>query len=106
MKHLKKQRVPIVIEIVFTKNATDALVKQAIYIFEQTDNADKADMFLDTMKAYIISSLTDFPKLGRSAEEFGEGIRKLIYQRYSILYRIQGNQIQILTIYRENLPNF
>ena len=94
------------LEIVFTKNATDALVKQAIYIFEQTYNADKADMFLDTMKAYIVSSLRDFPKLGRPAEEFGEGIRKLIYQRYSILYRIEDNQIQILTIYRENLLTF
>jgi len=106
MKRLKKRRVPIVIEIVFTKNASDALVKQALYIFEKTYNPDKADMFLDTMKAYIVASLRDFPKLGRPAEEFGENIRKLIYQRYSILYRIADRQIQILTIYRENLPSF
>lgn len=93
-------------DIVFSDVATEALVSQAIYIFEQTKDTDKADIFLDTIKAYIIKTLSEFPRLGRPAEAFGEGIRKLIYQRYSILYRIQGECIEILTLYRENLLNF
>ncbi|WP_169308538.1 type II toxin-antitoxin system RelE/ParE family toxin [Nitratifractor salsuginis] len=45
-----------------------------------------------------------FPKAGRPAEEFGSGVRKLVYQRYSILYRLESKQITILAIYRENQP--
>lgn len=37
-------------------------------------------------------------------EKFGAGIRRLSYQKYSILYRINDEQIDILTFYRENLP--
>jgi len=37
-------------------------------------------------------------------EKFGTDIRRLSYQKYSILYRINDNQIDILTVYRENLP--
>jgi len=106
MKHLKEQnRLIGMSNIIFSKKATDELVSQAIYIFEQTMNPTKADEFLDTMKLYITKTLYAFPKIGRPAPEFGEEVRKLIYQRYSILYRIGKNEIEILTLYRENLPN-
>lgn len=36
--------------------------------------------------------------------EFGEGIRRVVYKRYSFIYRVQDDVIEILTIYRENLP--
>jgi plasmid stabilization system protein ParE len=49
--------------------------------------------------------LNEFPKLGRPADEFGKGIRKLVHQRYSILYRIEDNYILVITIYKENLPS-
>lgn len=36
--------------------------------------------------------------------EYGEGIRRLTYQRSSILYKIKNNRIEILTFYRQNQP--
>jgi plasmid stabilization system protein ParE len=106
MKLFKEQKVPTETKVIFSEHATEALIAQAVHIFKQTQDVDKADKFLDTMKSYIIDILLNFPKLGRPAEEFGESIRKLVYQRYSILYRIKENHIEILTLYRENLPNF
>lgn len=105
MRHLKKQSTLTVTEIVFTDKATEALVSQALYIFDQTKSVDIADKYLDDMRDFIISTLSSFPKAGRPAEEFGEGVRKLVYQRFSILYKIQDQQIVILTLYRENIPN-
>ena len=92
-------------EIVFTKKAADALVEQALYIFEQAQNMDIADRYLDEMEKFITSILSSFPKAGRPAEEFGRDVRKLVYQRYSILYKIENQKIVVLTLFRENLPN-
>jgi len=94
-----------VINVLFAENATNELTLQAQDIYKKTLNIEKADKFLLMMRRYIKETLTYFPRLGRSAEEFGSGIRKLIYQGYSILYKIDGNTIYVITIYRENLPN-
>lgn len=93
------------IKVLFSQKASNRLIEQAQYIFEQTKNAKKADAFLDTMESYITSVLNEYPKLGRAAPEYGTDIRKLVYKRYSILYRIDKDCIRILTLYRENLPN-
>ena len=94
------------INIKFTNEATNDLVSQALHIYELTLDTQKADKYLLTMKAHISQSLGYFPKLGRPAEEFGKNIRKLVHQRYTILYKIDDNEnISILTIYRENLPS-
>ena len=105
MKHLKRLSILIVLEVFFADEATDALITQALYIFEQTQNIDLADKYLDEMKDFITSMLSSFPRAGRPAEEFGEGVRKLVYQHYSILYKITNKQITVLTLFRENLPN-
>lgn len=36
--------------------------------------------------------------------QFGEGVRRIVFQRYSFLYKVQQNTILILTVYRENQP--
>jgi plasmid stabilization system protein ParE len=94
-----------VTKVVFTKEATSNLIAQAQYIYSLTLDAQKADKFLLTMKANIIQNLEYFPKLGRSAEEYGKNMRKLVHQNYSIIYLLQEETISIVTIYRENLPN-
>ena len=92
--------------IQFTDEATNNLISQALYIYELTLDTQKADKYLLTMKAHIVQSLGYFPRLGRPAEAFGKGVRKLVHQQYTILYKLQiNNEISILTIYRENLPN-
>ena len=104
MKHLKRQRKHIVNSIVFSRTAVENLISHSLYIFEQTQSVELSDKYLDEMKEYIITMLSTFPKAGRPSEEILTGSRKLVYQGYSILYRIGYEQIQILTIYRENLP--
>ena len=91
--------------ITFTQEATNDLISQALYIFELTLDTDTADKYLLTMKAHIAQTLSYFPKLGRPAPEYGENIRKLVHQKYSILYIIKENEISIVTLYRDNLPN-
>ena len=90
--------------VIFSKKATQRLIEQAHYIFEKTKDPNTADAFLDNMKLYLEEVLTTFPKIGRATPEFGEGVRKVIYQSYSILYRINQDTIEVLTIYRENIP--
>lgn len=101
---LKQQRTPTVRKIVFSKTAVLNLVKQAKYIFEQTKNEEVADRYLDKMKNYIIQTLSNFPKSGRPTEELAANTRKLVYQGYSIIYSVSETQIEILVIFRENLP--
>ena len=90
-------------KIVFSKKATDNLIEQALFIFEQSKNIELADKYLDEMKHFIIEILTDFPKSGRPSDELFPRTRKLVYKGYSIIYRISPRQIEILTIYRENI---
>ena len=103
MRHLKGQREVIVPSIVFSKKAMKALKHQALYIFEQTQNIDLSDIYLDEMKEFIVSILSKFPKSGRLTDEILMGSRRLVYKGYSIIYQIGDGRIEILTIYRENL---
>ena len=88
----------------FSAIATEQLIEQAMFLFEQTMSVEKSDAFLDDMQAYITTALERFPLLGRPCFIYGKHIRKLVYRHYSILYKIEEKQIFILTIYKQNLP--
>jgi len=103
--HSKWQSKRIVTKITFSKVAVNALLSQAKYIFELTLDENKADAYLDDMKDYLTAVLTNHSMIGRPAPELGLEIRKLVYRRYTVLYRITDTQIEILTLYKENLPN-
>ena len=92
-------------KITFSQKAIDTLISQAKYIYELTLSLEKADNYFDEMEDYINHTLKVHPKLGRPAPELGFDVRKLVYKRYSILYRITSIEIEILTIYKENLPS-
>lgn len=104
MRHLNLQRKHTVPKIVFSKTATSQLIEQAQYIYEQTQNVSLADNYLDTMKKFIQETLLNFPRSGRPTPELATDTRKLVYQGFSIIYKISQEQIEILTIFRENLP--
>jgi plasmid stabilization system protein ParE len=93
-----------VTEIIFSKKATRNLVKQAKYIYSQTKSIEITDRYLDKMKTYIIEILSNFPKSGRPSDDLCKDTRKLVYQGFSIIYRLNSDKAEILTIYRENLP--
>jgi len=47
----------------------------------------------------IIKSIPQFPKAGRNVPEYGEeNIREKIYENYRIVYRINGDFIEIVAI--------
>lgn len=106
MTHLKRQRNHTVHKIVFSKTAAKNLANQAKYIYEKTKSVESADRYLDKMKSYIVNTLQNFPKSGRATEELLPNSRKLVYQGYSIIYRITDKQIEVLVVFRENLPKF
>ena len=103
MKHLIEYFQNMKIE--FTEESLQNLDEIAQYIYDETHSKNITSKHIRKLRAFIKASLVDFPKLGRPAEEFGRNIRKLVYQRYCILYIIQEKGIDIVTIYRENLPN-
>lgn len=94
----------IVPRIVFSKTASSQLVEHAQYIYEQTKNVVSADAYLESMKKFIQETLSNFPKSGRPTPELATDTRKLVYQGFSIIYRVSEKQIEILTVFRENLP--
>ena len=92
-------------KIEFTEESLQNLDDIAHYLFEETKSKAITAKHIRKLRAFTKASLIDFPKLGRPAEEFGKNMRKLVYQRYCILYIIEIDHINIVTIFRENLPN-
>jgi plasmid stabilization system protein ParE len=76
----------------------------AEYIYEQSASKTTTVRYLKKFKHYIIQTLELFPKAGRPAGELEPNSRKLVYQGYSIIYKISEEQVEILIIYRENMP--
>ncbi len=93
-------------KVVFSKTATKHLINQAKYIFEQTNDIKKADAYLDKMRLFIVEMLSHFPKSGRPSEDIAKDTRKLVYQGFSIIYKLSKDRSEILAIYRENKVNF
>ncbi len=91
-------------KIEFSQKAYIALEQIADYIFQQSQSKQITVTYIKRLNLYITETLSLFPQAGRPAEEFGEDIRKLVYQRYAILYKVKSDGIVVLTLFRENLP--
>ena len=91
-------------KIEFSQKAYQRLDALAVYIFEQSGSKKTTAAYIKKLRHYIIDTLSHFPGAGRPAEDLTPNTRKLVYQGFSIIYRIVNERIEILTIYRENLP--
>jgi len=91
-------------KIKFTPKFHQRLDEISDYIYAKSQSKALTVAYIKKLKNHINIFLSDFPKLGRPADEFGSKIRKFIHQRYSILYKIEEEYILVITIYRENLP--
>ena len=91
-------------KIKFTPKFYQRLDEISDFIYAESKSKVLTVKYIIKLKEHISISLTTFPKLGRPAEEFGKNIRKLVHQRYTILYRMEEEYILVITIYRENLP--
>jgi plasmid stabilization system protein ParE len=101
---LREQKVLTLTKILFSNRASKNLIAQAKYIYEQTNSVELSDKYLNKMKTFIVEMLSKFPKSGRPSEQLAPNTRKFVYQGFSIIYRLSGERVEILTIYRENLP--
>lgn len=90
--------------IIFSPRAQRCLEEIADYLSRQKlSNAFVLD-YLGRFEDYLNFVLSQFPEAGTKMPQFGKDVRRVVYQEYSFLYRIKKDAIEILTIYRENLP--
>ena len=68
--------------------------------FIARDSLERAVRFVDALIDHVEAILTDNPRSGRTVPEIGNpDIRELIYRGYRIVYRLNGNRIDILTVF-------
>ena len=67
--------------------------------FISQDSPDRARKFVDQIIEHT-ESLSDNPLSGRTVPEISNPeIRELIFRKYRIIYRINGNNLDILTVF-------
>lgn len=90
--------------ILFSPRARQRLEEIAEYLYQQNlSNAFVVD-YLYGLEQWLETVLTQFPESGTPMSDYGEGVRRVVYRRYSFLYRVNDKRIEVLTVYRENLP--
>jgi plasmid stabilization system protein ParE len=68
--------------------------------FIARDSLERAVRFVDALIDHAEAILADNTKSGRTVPETGNpDIRELIYRGYRIVYRLNGDQIDILTVF-------
>ena len=90
--------------IVFSPLAQQRLEEIADYLYQQQLSNQFVVNYLQRFEDWLITLLSQFPESGTLMPEFGDDVRRVVYQKYSFVYRINGNAVEILTLYRENRP--
>ena len=90
--------------IVFSPRARQRLAEIADYLYQQNLSQRFVVTYLERFEDWLNTLLLQFPESGSPMPEFGHNIRRVVYQQYSFIYRLNGNNIEILTVYRENQP--
>jgi len=92
------------IQVVLSPRAKQRLEEIADYLYKQNVSNSFVVSYLDKIHSWLQTLLIQFPESGILMPEFGKGILRVVYCEYSFIYRINIKDIEILTIYRENLP--
>ena len=90
--------------MIFSPRAMHRLKEISEYLYEQQLSKAFVHEYLNRFEIWLNLVLGQFPDSGTPMTEYGKGIRRIVYREYSFIYRIRGNNIEILTIYRGNLP--
>jgi plasmid stabilization system protein ParE len=84
--------------LTWSREAHENLVE--IEEFIARDSAERAIRFVGALIDYAEAMLPDNPRSGRSVPEIGNpDFRELIYRGYRIVYRLNGDHIEILTVF-------
>ena len=76
----------------------------ADYLYQQQLSKPFVIDYLNRFEIWLEKVLGQFPEAGTPLPALGKNIRRVVYERYSFIYRINDRTIEILTVYRENLP--
>ncbi len=76
----------------------------ADYLYQQQLSNEFVRNYLDRFEPWLDTLLSEFPESGVPMPEYGDDIRRVVYRKYSFVYRLKDDVIEILTVYRENLP--
>jgi len=90
--------------IIFSPRAKQRLEDVAEYLYQQSQSKMFVRAYLKQFQKWIETVLGQFPESGTLMSEQGENIRRVVYREYSFLYKITDDTIEVLTVYRENLP--
>lgn len=83
-------------KVIWSPQAIDRAVEQAEHI--ALDKPGAAGNWLSELFA-LAEGLADFPELGRVVPELGRPeYRELSYGRYRVIYRLEGEQVSVLTV--------
>jgi addiction module RelE/StbE family toxin len=81
-------------KIQWTENALEDTLQIYIYIAE--DSVDRADAFLDRLMDSAEKQLSVSSLIGRVIPEMNDPFfREIIYERYRIMYHVEGNVVSI-----------
>ncbi|OGU13102.1 MAG: plasmid stabilization protein [Geobacteraceae bacterium GWC2_53_11] len=84
--------------VTWSREAVENLVD--IEEFIARDSVERAIRFVDALIDQTETNLADNPRSGRSVPEIGSpDIRELVYRGYRIVYRLNGDRIDILTVF-------
>ena len=84
--------------VTWSQEAGDNLVDLEEFIAR--DSVERAVRFVDALIDHAEVILADNPHSGRTVPEIGNpDIRELVYRGYRIVYRLNGDQIEILTVF-------
>lgn len=90
--------------IVFSPRARQRMQELASYLYRQNLSNEFVVDYLNRFEDWLMTVLIQFPNSGTLMPEFGDNIRRVVYQRYSFVYRVKADVVEILTVYRENRP--
>ncbi len=90
--------------IVFSPRARQRMEEIAEYLYQQKLSNDFVLGYLGRIETWLVTILNQFPESGSPMYEYGNNVRRVVYKKYSFVYRINDDVIEILTVYRENLP--
>jgi len=90
--------------IIISPRALERLEEIADHLYTQHLSAEFVVKYMQEFEDWLERVLGTFPESGTPVPTFGADVRRVVYRKYSFLYRIREDTIEILTIYRENLP--
>ena len=90
--------------IVFSPHAKLRMEEIADYLYQKNLSKEFVVDYLNRFEIWLETLLCQFPESGTPMPEYGNGVRRVVYKKYSFHYRVKAGVIEILTVYRENSP--